>query len=125
MGERGDIAQFDKSVEIPSTPIDSDGPMDIYEIRNEMGEPIGTFCLTLEGDEANIESVNIKEQFRGQGYGKMAYKKMIELLGPQNIKLVSDGNFLTEPPAKIWEGLVEEGKATKKRFWQNGKYESK
>lgn len=84
-------------------------------IRNEQGEEIGTATLNISNppkgeSSAYLNTIEINEELRGQGYGKSAYIEIIKMLG--GVKLKS-GFQLSRGSEKVWEWLATNGLARK------------
>ncbi|OGZ68671.1 MAG: hypothetical protein A3D44_04125 [Candidatus Staskawiczbacteria bacterium RIFCSPHIGHO2_02_FULL_42_22] len=84
-------------------------------IKNEQNEEIGTATLNISSPKkgeasAYLNTINIKEELRGRGYGKSAYLEIIKLLG--SVKLKS-GFGLSRGTKKIWDWLLLNGLARK------------
>ena len=97
--------------------IKSKGTMKLEEliIKNSLGEEVGNAILNIflpkKGEKsAYLNTINIREDLRGEGYGKSVYLELIKLLGDAKLK---SGFQLSRGTEKIWEWLVLNGLARK------------
>jgi len=84
-------------------------------IKNENNEEIGTAILNIfyppnREHYAYLNTIKIKEELRGKGYGKATYLELIKKLA--DVKLKS-GFQLSRGSSKVWEWLCQNGLAVK------------
>ena len=85
-----------------------------FVIKNERSDVVGKFTLSIarpsNGEAiAHLNTVSVTE--RGNGYGRAAYLKIIDYLHNQNIIFTSSESQLSRDSKKVWDWLVQEGKA--------------
>jgi len=102
-------------LKIPKNPMSGTLYLEGFIIKDDVGEEIGDFVLSnsksLKNEHfASLNSININEKPKGEGYGKSTYLEIIKHLN--GIKLKS-GWQLSRGSFKIWEWLVSQGLAKK------------
>ncbi|MDP3646297.1 MAG: hypothetical protein Q8R25_04380 [bacterium] len=86
-----------------------------FLIKNEQGQTVGSFTLQIsrppKGEAtAYLNTINV-DAARGKGYGRAAYLKIIDHLKGQNIRFTSSTYSLSRDSKKVWDRLVQEGRA--------------
>jgi hypothetical protein len=75
---------------------------DWWMIRDETDDLVGRILVYRKGKRVGIEDSRIKDEFRGQGLGRKAMRKLVKFYG----HLTSDPGGSTSTPAeKAWKAI--------------------
>lgn len=85
----------------------------LFSILDKGGLKIGMINLVInEGVDrhAEIDLIELLEEFRGQGYGRSSYISLLEYLDKNKIPFRS-GNNLSKEAKGVWDWMVDKGVA--------------
>jgi len=88
---------------------------EVFLIKDENENVVGSFTLSISRPRdkaavAYLNTINVNSA-RGKGYGRAAYLKIVNYLKQQNIQFISSEYQLSRDAKKVWDWLVQEGKA--------------